>query len=114
MKIFYITSLIVIVLLDSAATAQNIDSTLIGWYSLDGLAGDQSVYSNNGTMFNLISSTDRFGDQSGAMEFDGSSGYISIPSSPSLASPDSTITMSAWIYMYGTAGARSEPHSIRY
>ncbi len=85
----------------SLSAAQDVDSTLIGWYTLNGEATDQSAYINDGAMFNLISSPDRFGNQSGALEFNGSSGYVSIPSSASLESPDSTITMSAWVYMYG-------------
>jgi enediyne biosynthesis protein E4 len=101
MTSLHISFLIYTLMFFSLSSAMEPDSTLIAWYNLDGQGNDQSAYNNHGTMFNLISSQDRFGNQDGALEFNGSTGYISIPSSTSLESPDSTITMSAWIYMYG-------------
>ncbi len=91
----------ILLMICSFSIAQETDSTLIAWYTLDGQATDQSVYRNDGTMFNLLAASDRFGLADKALEFNGSSGYISIPSTSSLTSPDSTITMSAWIYMFG-------------
>ena len=101
MKTIHLTILLATLALFSFLKAQEVDTTLIGWYTLDGQAIDQSEFSNDGTMYNLIPASDRFGYQGGALEFNGSNAYISIPSSTSLESPDSTITMSAWINMFG-------------
>jgi len=108
MRIIRYIFLTVLLVLFSQSAAQEADSTLIAWYTLDGQASDQSVYGNNGTMFNLLPASDRFGFPDQALEFNGSSSYISIPSSSSLESPDSTITMSAWIYMFGWSKVGSQ------
>jgi hypothetical protein len=74
---------------------------LIGWWSFNGNTNDESGNNNNGTNYGAVLTTDRFGNDSSAYLFDGTSSYISIPSSASLESPTTELTMSAWIYLNG-------------
>ncbi len=89
-----------------AASAQNVpsymDTTgLIGWWPFTGNADDESGNNNNGTNNGAALTTDRFGNANSAYLFDGTSSYISIPSSATLESPTRGLTMSAWIYLNG-------------
>ena len=79
----------------------NLDSGLVAFYPFQGNANDESGNGNNGTVMGAIPTTDRFGIDSAAYEFDGTSSYITVPSSPSLESPDTALTQAAWIYLYG-------------
>jgi hypothetical protein len=79
----------------------NLDSGLVAFYPFQGNAIDESGNGNDGTVMGAIPTTDRFGIDSAAYEFDGTSSYITVPSSPSLESPDTALTQAAWIYLYG-------------
>jgi hypothetical protein len=74
---------------------------LIGWWPFSGNANDESGNNNNGTINGAVLTTDRLGNANSAYSFDGSSSYISIPSSASLESPATRITMSAWVNLAG-------------
>jgi len=74
---------------------------LIGWWPFDGNANDESGNNNNGTNYGATLTTDRFGHADSAYLFDGTSSYISIPSSVSLESPTSGLTLSAWVNLAG-------------
>jgi hypothetical protein len=50
-----------------------------------------------------VLTTDRFGTANGAYYFNGTNAQITIPSSPSLASPTNKITMCAWILLNGNS-----------
>ena len=66
-------------------------------YSLDGNALDGSVYKNHGELVGGVTkTTDRFGNPCGAMFFNGTDGFIQIPSSPSLNSISEEISISGW------------------
>jgi len=69
----------------------------MGWWSLNGNANDASINGNNGTNNGAADTTDRNGNPNSAYFFNGSSSYISIPTSPSLESPSTNLTMSAWV-----------------
>jgi len=90
----------------SASKAQDIppyipQEGLIGWWPFNGNADDESGNGNNGTSNGAVLTTDRFGAADSAYSFDGQNSYISIPSSPSLESPSTQLTMSAWVYLDG-------------
>ncbi len=78
-----------------------VDSSLVLYYRFDGNALDSGIYENDGTTVDALKTRDRFGTDSAAYDFNGSSAYIQIPNSESLSSPDSQITQMAWIYMNG-------------
>jgi Concanavalin A-like lectin/glucanases superfamily len=76
----------------------NTTNSLIAYYPFNSNAADLSGNNNNGTINGgVIYVTNRNGNQNSAMYFDGSSGYVQIPSSNSLESPSSGISISAWI-----------------
>jgi hypothetical protein len=72
--------------------------TPVAHYKMNGNVNDYSPYGNHGQIIgHLEPTTDRFGNRYGAYEFSGNgSSYIEIPSSPSLESPDSQITIAGW------------------
>lgn len=73
-------------------------TNLIAHYPMDGDGNDVSAYQNNGTLKGgVTSASDRFGNPCGALEFNGSNGYITVPSSPSLKSPTKAFSVSVWI-----------------
>jgi hypothetical protein len=78
----------------------NLDSGLVASYPFQGNANDASGNGNDGTVMGAVLTTDRFDIDSSAYEFDGTSSYITIQSSPSLESPDSELTQCAWINIY--------------
>ena len=66
----------------------DITTGLVGRYPLDGNAIDISGYANNGAFVGAVAAAaDRFGNPSGACEFNGLNTYILIPNSASLSSP---------------------------
>lgn len=67
-------------------------------YKLNGNAKDFSPNGNHGQIIGQLEPTmDRFGNRYGAFEFSGNgNSYIEIPSSPSLESPDSQLTIAGW------------------
>lgn len=81
------------------------DDGLVAYYPFTGNADDESVNSNNGTVYGATLTTDRLGNANSAYEFDGVNDYISIPDHSSL--DVSSITISAWIY----ADATPSPYS---
>jgi hypothetical protein len=74
---------------------------LMGWWSLNGNANDASANNNHGTNNGAVDTTDRYGNPNSAYFFNGSSSYISIPTSASLESPTTNLTMSAWVKLSG-------------
>lgn len=83
----------------AASTALN-SHGLVAYYPFNGSASDSSQYANHGTNHGAMLTHDRFGNENSAYEFNGTSSYISVPSSQSLESPTNEITVSAWIYVY--------------
>ncbi|MCP4440360.1 MAG: hypothetical protein GY810_15550, partial [Aureispira sp.] len=61
--------------------AQPCDSDLIGHYTFDDqTAIDSSSYVNDGTLFKVTPTVDRFGNSNKAYLFDGDSSHIALPS----------------------------------
>jgi hypothetical protein len=79
----------------------NINNGLVGHYPLNGNANDSSNYGNNGTINSATATTDRFGNPSGALYFDGVDDYVQINTSSSLDTRYS-ISIFAWINYQGT------------
>ncbi len=73
-------------------------SGLVGYWSFNGNANDQTPNGNNGTVNGATLTTDRFGNSNSAYNFDGVSNYISIPDSNTLSNMTS-ITISSWVYI---------------
>jgi Concanavalin A-like lectin/glucanases superfamily len=82
-----------------AACNDTVPNGLVACYPFDGNANDASGKGNNGTVNGATLTTDRFGKQNSAYQFDGNS-YIEVKDSNSL---DLTtgFTMSAWVNSQG-------------
>jgi hypothetical protein len=74
---------------------------LIAYYPFDNTsAADKSGNGNNGNIIgNVKHGYDRFGNSCGALDFDGATGYINVPNTSSIQSPESEFSVSAWIKM---------------
>lgn len=72
----------------------NLQKGLVGYWNFNGNAKDQTPYRNDGTVTGATLTTDRKGKANSAMNFNGSSNYISVPNSSSLdTAPDVTVSM---------------------
>lgn len=77
---------------------------LLAHYPFNGDAQDASGNGNTGVPnANCVLTSDRFGNANGAYLFNGVNSQITVPSSASLASPSTQITMCAWILLNGTS-----------
>jgi len=76
---------------------QAIKKGLVAYYPFSlGKVTDNSVKGNDGFIKGTVKPVaDRFGNACSAMQFDGN-GYISVPSSPSLRSPTTALTITGW------------------
>jgi hypothetical protein len=87
----------------------NKNNSLILFLPFNGNANDESGNGNNATVTGAALTTDRFGSANSAYLFNGSSNYMQIPTSISLVSPESGITMSAWVYVNNWYSGRWAP-----
>jgi hypothetical protein len=80
---------------------KNLDLTnsLIAYWPLNGNGNDLSGNGNNGSLYNVTPTTDRFGNGNSAYHFDGSSSYISVADNPSLRLSGTDFTFNAWVKM---------------
>jgi hypothetical protein len=77
--------------------AQGSRRGLVAYYLFNADAQDASGHNNNGFINGGVYATkDRFGNECGAMQFNGSDGYIHVPHSKSLSQPRSAYTVSLW------------------
>lgn len=79
----------------------DISTGLIAYYPLDGNADDASGNGNHGTVFGAVLTTDALGRENSAYEFNGLNTYITVPNSDTISSPNTELTMIAWINAYG-------------
>jgi hypothetical protein len=85
MKIYLVILLIALSNVFSSTTAQNtITQGLVAYYPFNGNATDESGNLNNGTVYSATLTTDRFGIENRAFNFNGNGNYIEVPSSPTL------------------------------
>ena len=76
---------------------RRLNRDLIARYLFNRDAKDASGNNNHGNILGNVTATeDRFGNKCGAMFFDGQSGFVSVPSSPSLELPYDQLTITAW------------------
>lgn len=77
----------------------------IAHYPFNNSTKDQSGNQNHGTIYGSVTPVpDRFGNPCSAYYFDGITGYIRVPTSSSLESPERGLTICAWYKMdYTTA-----------
>ncbi|MEO5586052.1 MAG: LamG-like jellyroll fold domain-containing protein [Flavobacteriales bacterium] len=72
----------------------NLDSGLVAHWELDNNGLDSSPNLNNGTPYGPIPVSDRFGNDSSAYQFNGTSAYVDLPTV--FTTPPSAVTFSAW------------------
>jgi len=77
--------------------SSSLEEGLVGYYPFNGNANDQSSSNNNGTVYNAALTTDRFGIQNSAYEFNGTNAYIKASANPL---PTSVRTISLWFYAF--------------
>lgn len=98
-KLFYLTSLVLVLNLVGMSAAQDITDGLVGWWKFDegsgAVASDSSGNGNDGTLHGPVEWTTD-GKVGGAMAFTGPYNYVLVPSASSL-NPTSGITIAAWI-----------------
>lgn len=83
--------------LSSWTAAQGNKRGLIAHYLFNADAKDISGNNNNGFISGGVFATkDRFGNECGAMQFNGTDGYIHVPHSKSLSQPQSAYTVALW------------------
>jgi hypothetical protein len=85
---------------NSQSTTFDLETGLIANYEFIGNTNDTSGNGNNGAGGNILSTTDRFGNNNSAFEFNGTNSFININNSDSLMSPTNELTMVAWINAY--------------
>jgi hypothetical protein len=85
----------------SISAYASINNGLVGYYPLNGNVNDFSNYGNHGLINSATATTDRFGNPSGALYFDGVDDYVQINTSSSLDTRYS-ISIFAWINYQGT------------
>lgn len=69
----------------------------LAYYQMNGDARDASKYGNDGYIIGGVFPTeDRFGNDCGALQFNGSNGYITVPHSKSLGRPQKAYSISVW------------------
>ena len=88
-----------------SVNGQNINKGLIAHYLFNGDVKDISGNKNNGTMNGgLQFDTDRFGSKCGALKFNGKDGYVTVPNSRSLKSPQKELSIGVWFRLDKGAG----------
>jgi len=87
----------------AAELPSNLRTGLVGYWPFCGNANDASGNGNNGIISGTILTTDRFGNSNSAYLLNGTSSYISVPHSQSLAITGD-ITISLWKKSYGHLG----------
>ena len=89
----------ILALLNSTPAA-TLSNGLVAYYPFTGNAGDSSGNGNHATNYGASLTTDRFGNSDNAYNFDGSSNYMDVPYTNSIAI-QSSFSSSVWINMSG-------------
>jgi uncharacterized protein (TIGR02145 family) len=93
--------IITLILLSNISFSQSVPSYvptngLVGWWGFNGNAQDGSGNGNHGTVNGATLTTDRFGNQNGAYDFDGSNDFINVADHPDLRLVNTNFTLSTW------------------
>lgn len=84
-----------------AQTTKDLQKGLVAYYPFNNNTRDASGNNNHGTIIGgVVPTTDRFGNDCSAMDFNGINGYIRVPSSVSLESPERGITIAGWFKLH--------------
>ena len=95
--------LVMLISNSSQSTTFDIDDNLIASYEFNGNTSDTSGNDNNGAGANIVLTSDRFGNNGSAFEFNGTNSFITVNNSVSLMSPTNELTMVAWFNAYSWA-----------
>ena len=76
------------------------DTGPVAYYPFNGNANDESGNGNNGTVNGASLTSDRFGSENSAYNFDGVDDNIDIGEAPNFIAENSVFTISAWIKPY--------------
>jgi len=87
--------LIALISMSPYSIAENLSSSLVAYYPLNGNAADASGNGNNGTMVSVSATADRAGSESSALRFNSSS-YITTEFTP-LQTLRNEFTISVWL-----------------
>ncbi len=77
------------------------ENGLVAYYPFNGNANDESVNSNLGTVNGATLTTDRTANANQAYQFDGSSDYLSLPSTNAVSGL-ANFTFQSWVYWNGS------------
>ena len=111
MRTFYnILVVLFLILHSSLGLSQSVPSYvptngLVGWWGFNGNTQDNSGNGNNGTVHGATLTTDRFGNQNAAYNFNGVNNWIQVQDHVSLR--PNHITMSAWFNLANLNGSYS-------
>ena len=102
MKTYKILLSFFLILISGVGFSQSVPSYvptngLVGWWGFNGNAQDGSGNGNHGTVNGATLTTDRFGNQNSAFNFDGVDDWIQVDDHATLR--PNHITISAWIYV---------------
>ncbi|MBS1501762.1 MAG: Ig-like domain-containing protein, partial [Bacteroidetes bacterium] len=88
---------VLITVLPKAQAVDSLKVGLIAYYAFNNNAVDSSGNNNNGTVYNAVSTTDRFGNANSAYQFDGTSSYITVPDNQALRLSHTDFTINYWV-----------------
>jgi hypothetical protein len=80
-----------------APTPDSLKMGLLAYYPFNNSAADSSGNGNNGTIFNVSSTTDRHGKANSAYYFDGATSYITVNDNAALRLSATDFTLNMWI-----------------
>ncbi|SDR98467.1 Concanavalin A-like lectin/glucanases superfamily protein [Mucilaginibacter mallensis] len=79
------------------AIPSTISNGLVAYWTFANTAYDLSGNGNNGTLSTVTTTSDRFGNSTGAYSFNGTSSYVSVPDNAALRLNDTSFTLNAWV-----------------
>jgi hypothetical protein len=87
------------------STIPDINTGLVAWYPFNGNANDSIGKTNNGSLYNTTNVVDRFGILNGALKFNGSNSYVSLPKPFFNGTQQTTFTISTIVYIENLSDA---------
>lgn len=100
-RILVVLSCLFIGMTGFSQSAKSLKKGLVAYYPFNNDTRDASGQNNHGSIIGgVVPTVDRFGNDCSAMDFNGINGYIRVPSSVSLESPDRGITITGWFKLH--------------